>query len=328
LSIAHSLSEKELPCVHEHKPLLHNQHQHSHDEDEHSHSHHHHHHYEIHRPQQRRALLICVCLTTLMMVVEFGAGWFTGSLMLISDAIHMLSHAAALGISFLALLLAQKQTSDELPFGLYRVEILAALLNGISIAFFSIWIVYEGVGRMLHPVDIRGSELTVVALIGLAVNLTTAVILQRAGLEDLNTKSAFLHMLADTFSSVAIVIGGIIIYFTNWILIDPIMSMVVAGVVAKWSWGLLRDSTRILLERKPSHLSLQEIQDQLMGEIPEIRDVHDLHVWEITSQFVCASAHIVLDDMALKETQRIRSKVVDSLQHHFGIGHAVIQVEC
>lgn len=320
--MAHSLKETELPCLHEHKPLLDSHHSHDHDE------HHHHHQVDVHRPQQRRALLICVGLTTLMMIIEFAAGWFTGSLMLISDAIHMLSHAVALGTSFLAILLAHRRVSSRFSFKLYRIEILAALFNGIGLAGFSIWIVYEGVHRILQPVSILGSELTVVALVGLAVNLTTALILQRAGLEDLNTKSAFLHMLADTFSSIAIVIGGIAIYFTNWVIIDPILSIVVAGIVAKWSWGLLRDSTRILLERSPDGISPKEIETKLITDVPDIKDVHDIHVWEITSQFICLSAHVVLDNMMLDETHEIRYRVEEILQHHFGVGHMVIQFEC
>lgn len=321
--MSHSLKEQILPCSHEHKPIIHHTHEHG----EHEH-HQHSHEINVHRPQQRRALLICVVLTAVMMVVEFVAGYLTGSLMLVSDAIHMLSHATALGVSFLAVNLAHKKTSEHLPFGLYRVEILAALFNGIGLAGFSIWIVYEGIIRILNPVDILGPELTAVALIGLAVNLTTAVILQKAGLEDLNTKSAFLHMLADTFSSVAIVIGGIIISFTDWIIVDPILSMFVAVLVARWSWGLLRDSVLILLERKPDNVSVTEIQTELRTEFPTIKDIHDLHIWEITSQFVCLSAHIVLDDMKLSETQNIQLNIIEHLEHHFGIAHAVIQVEC
>lgn len=319
--MSHTLTQQVLPCSHEHKPIIHHSHAHGKHE-------HHTHEIDVHRPQQRRALLICVVLTAVMMVVEFVAGYLTGSLMLVSDAIHMLSHATALGVSLLAVVLAQKKTNDHLPFGLYRVEILAALFNGIGLAGFSIWIIYEGILRILNPVDILGPELTAVALIGLAVNLTTAVILQKAGLEDLNTKSAFLHMLADTFSSVAIVIGGVIISFTNWVIVDPILSMVVAVLVARWSWSLLRDSVLILLERKPDNVSISKIQTELKTEFPTIKDIHDLHIWEITSQFVCLTAHIVLDDMKLSETQRIRSSIIEHLEHHFGIAHAVIQVEC
>lgn len=321
--MSHTLTQQVLPCSHEHKPIIH----HSHEQGEQEH-HHHTHEISVHRPQQRRALFICVVLTAAMMVVEFIAGFFTGSLMLVSDAIHMLSHASALGVSLLAVILAQKKTSEHLPFGLYSVEILAAFINGIGLAGFSVWIVYEGVLRILNPVNILGPELTAVALIGLAVNLTTAVILQKSGLEDLNTKSAFLHMLADTFSSIAIVIGGVIISFTNWSIVDPILSMVVAVLVARWSYGLLRDSALILLERKPDNVNVAEIQNELRTKFPRIKDIHDLHIWEITSQFVCLSAHIVLDDMKLSETENIRLNIIQHLEHHFGIAHAVIQVEC
>lgn len=263
-----------------------------------------------------------------MMVVEFAAGILTGSLMLISDAVHMLSHAAALGTSFLALALAQRKTGPAFPYGLYRAEILAALANGLTLAGFTAWIVFEGVQRVLHPVAVSGAEVTVVAVVGLGVNLTTAVLLQRAGLDDLNTKSAFLHMIGDTLSSVAIVAGGVLIYFTGWRLVDPILSVVVAFVIARWSWGLLRDSTLILMERKPSHVDLAEVENKLVADIPEVRAVHDLHVWEITSQFVCLSAHVIVDDMSVKATEAIRESVNHLLEHDFGIGHAVIQLEC
>lgn len=326
--MSHSLAQNVFPCLHQHQPLLDEQNgsivrrvevgkdtYHSHERG-------------IHRPRQRRALFFCVLLTATMMVVEFAAGLFTGSLMLFSDAIHMLSHASALGVSFLAVLLAQRTTGDELPFGLYRVEILAALLNGIGLAGFSLWIMYEGVLRMLHPVAILGPAMTAVAFIGLAVNLATAVILSKSGLGDLNTKSAFLHMLADTFSSVAIVIGGIIISLTDWVLVDPLLSLVVAGVVVKWSWGLLRDSILVLLERRPDHLNWKDVQEKLRQEFPEIKNVHDPHVWEITSRLTCLSAHLVLEDMKLSEAHRIQLRAAEYLRQQFGIGHVVIQLEC
>ena len=233
-----------------------------------------------------------------------------------------------LGISFLAIRLAQRGASDELSFGLYRVEILAAFLNGIGLAGFSLWIMYEGVLRMLHPVAILGPAMTAVAFIGLVVNLATAVILRRAGLEDLNTKSAFLHMLADTFSSVAIIVGSIILSLTNWIIIDPLLSLVVAGVVVKWSWELLRDSILVLLERKPDHLNWREVQEKLRQEFAEIKNIHDSHIWEITSQLTCLSVHIVLEDMQLSEAHRLQTRIAEYLKRQFGIGHVVLQLEC
>jgi cobalt-zinc-cadmium efflux system protein len=325
--MSHSLEQKILPCLHAHRPLL-NELKESEAWGMESAEDAHHHELTIHRPQQRRALLFCILLTAVMMIVEFAAGWLTGSLMLISDAIHMLSHASALGISLFAVLLAQRATSDELPFGLYRIEILAALLNGLGLAGFSLWIMYESILRILHPVAILGSAMTAVALIGLTVNLITAVILRRSGLEDLNTKSAFLHMLADTFSSVAIVVGGLVLSFTDWVLIDPLLSLAVAGVVVKWSWDLLRTSTLILLERKPDHLHWRAIHAKLRQEFSEIKNIHDSHVWEITSQLTCLSAHIVLEDMQLSEAHRLQTRIAEYLKRQFGIGHVVLQVEC
>lgn len=326
--MSHSLAQNLLPCWHAHEPLLNTPKECVREKGEDENEARHTHAFTVHRPHQRRALLFCVLLTAVMMLVEFVAGWVTGSLMLMSDAIHMLSHATALGISFLAVVLAQRTTSDELPFGLYRIEILAALLNGVGLAGFSLWIIYESILRILHPVTILGPAMTAVALIGLAVNLVTAVILKRSGLEDLNTKSAFFHMLADTFSSVVIVVGGIILSLTHWTIIDPVLSLLVAGVVVKWSWGLLRDSTLILLERTPPHLNWHILQAQLMQKFPEIKNVHDPHVWEITSQLTCLSAHLVLDDVQLSEAHRLQVRISEYLRHQFGIGHVVLQLEC
>lgn len=263
-----------------------------------------------------------------MMVIEFVAGWMSGSLMLAGDALHMLSHVAALGISLMAIKLANRQCGDHLPYGLYRLEVLAALLNGLGLAAFSMWIVYEGIERLWNPVHISGHELVVVATLGLIVNVLTAVILFRAGMEDLNTKSAWLHMLADGASSVVVVLGAVVIVFTGWRAIDPLLSILVALVVGKWSWNLLHEALMILLERKPVHINLTELETHLLHAFPEIRDIHDLHVWEITSHYFCLSAHIVLDDMKLSDTQQVRAAVAEDLRKHFGIGHAVLQFEC
>ena len=327
-NIATAISRENRDCPHpqSHAPItsvlgLHHEHHH-HD------GHGHHGHSDSHRPRQRRALWLCLILTLIMMLIEIAAGWISGSLMLTSDAAHMFSHVAALGVSLMAIKLAHRECGDHLPYGLYRLEVLAALLNGLGLAGFSMWIVYEGVDRLLHPVSISGHELLVVAVLGLGVNVVTAVILFRAGLEDLNTKGAWLHMLADGVSSVVVVIGAIIIVFTGWRAIDPLLSILVALVVGKWAWGLLRDAVKILLERKPDHINLAELEGHLLREFPEIRDVHDLHVWEITSHYLCLSAHVVLDDVRLSETRRLRSAVADHLRNHFGIGHSVIQFEC
>lgn len=154
------------------------------------------------------------------------------------------------------------------------------------------------------------------------------MILFRSGLEDLNTKGAWLHMLADGMSSVVIVIGAVVIVITGWGAIDPLLSILVAAVVGKWSWGLLCDSVGILLERKPDNISLEELERHLLREFPEIRDIHDVHIWEITSHYICLSAHVILADVKLSDTQQIRVALAEHLRQRFGIGHAVIQFEC
>jgi cobalt-zinc-cadmium efflux system protein len=340
LNNAEFINRPPLECCHPntHAPIS-MSHGHGHHHDHHRHDGHHgrldenHHnpyYYNLtaHRPRQRRALLISLALTALMMVIEFAASWMTGSLMLTSDAVHMLSHAAALGVSLLAIMLARRQLGDHLPFGLYRIEVLAALVNGLSLACLSLWIIYEAVTRLLRPVNVTSHELIVVAALGLATNAVTAIILFRAGYEDLNTRGALLHMLADGFSSVIIVTGAVVMAYTGWAFIDPALSIVVSLIIGKWSWGLLRDSSLILLERKPDHVDLAEIERELLGEFLEIREVHDLHVWEITTHFLCLSAHIVLDDLRLSETQRVRAAIIERLRRRFGIAHAVIQFEC
>lgn len=309
-------------CAHDHHPLST-----GHAADDHDDHEHHHHHLHIARPKQRRALLICILLTGGMMITEFAASFFTGSLMLASDALHMLSHAGSLGVSLGAIYLSQRRSGTAFSFGLYRVEVLAALLNGLSLAVFCAWIIYESCLRIMNPAAILGAEMTVVALIGLAVNLLTAFILFRSGVEDLNTKSAFLHMLADTYSSVAIVLGGIVIVFTQWYVIDPLLSLIVAAMIARWSWGLLRDSTLILLERSPRAISVDLLETELRG-IAGVHEIHDLHVWEITSQYVCLSAHVVLDDLPLSATGPLRVTISDRLRERFGISHTALQFEC
>lgn len=189
---------------------------------------------------KERALLICIIITVLVMLLEFWVGELAGSLMLISDGFHMLSHAASLLVTLSALLLARKWKSrkegDSLP------ELIGALINGAGLIFFTVFIVLESLERLEHPEQIDLLNTFAVAVLGLMINLTTALILGISGVEDLNTRSAYLHMLADTFSSVVILLGLVIIHFTGWLFIDPVLSLVVAFVIAKWAYGLFRET--------------------------------------------------------------------------------------
>jgi cobalt-zinc-cadmium efflux system protein len=167
-----------------------------------------------------------------------------------------------------------------------------------------------------------------VALAGLAINVATAWLLHRSGASDLNTRSALLHMIADLMSSVVIVVGGATIWLTGWVVLDPLLSLIIAAVVAKWSLGLLKASALVLLESQPAHLSQEQVEAALLGGFPQIKELHDLHVWEITSHFVCLSVHVVVEDTSLSDAQRLRCGISDFLRERYGIGHTVIQMEC
>ena len=186
------------------------------------------------------ALSLCILITVIMMVFEFVVGYRYGSLMLVSDGFHMLSHAGSLAISLLALVLSRRWKSDS--GGESIPELLAALINGVGLVAFTVFIVRESIARMAAPESIELFQTAIVACFGLFINLLTALILSKSGVEDLNSRSAYLHMLADTFSSVAILVGLLIIRFTGWMIIDPILSLIVAFVIAKWAWQLFRDA--------------------------------------------------------------------------------------
>lgn len=259
-----------------------------------------------------------------MMIVETVGGYLFGSLMLHSDAIHMFSHAAALGVSYAAILLASRQRSESYSYGLFRIEILGAFLNGILLIFFTVWIVYEAIHHIAHPEPILVKEMFIVAVLGLFVNLGTAVILYRSGVEDLNTKSAFLHMLGDTLSSIGIVVGAGVVWLTGWTIIDPILSVLIALVIGRWAYSLLRDSIRILMERKPNEIDLDEVKESMRARSPEEVEIEDLHVWEITSQYVCLSARLEVKGMSVQEASQLRIALADELRDRFGIAHATL----
>ena len=281
---------------------------------------------EGHRPRQRRALALSMGLTVAMMGAEVVGGVLFGSLMLLSDAIHMLSHAVSLAISYLAIWTAARPRTSRSHYGLYRAEILGSLANGLGMFVLSGWIVFEAIERLGAPVAVHGREMMAVAILGLVVNAVTALILARSGAEDLNTKSALMHMLADLFSSVVIVCGAVALIFTGWTWLDPALSMLVAVLVLWWGFGLVRESASILLERAPRGVDPGVVQEALVTA-EGVQDVHDLHVWEITSGYVCLTAHVVIDDAPLSETEPLRAALCELLWRRFRVAHVTLQME-
>lgn len=285
-------------------------------------------HAQGHRPVSRRRLLLSMALTGAMMVVEVVAGLLTGSLALVSDAGHMFTHFFALGISYFAIRIASMPAGPAKSFGLYRAEVLAALFNGIFLAAATVIIAYESVVRFFHPVPIAGAEMMGVAVLGLLVNLVSAGLLWNVSQGDLNVRSAYFHMLGDTLSSVAVVAGAGVIMATGFVQIDPILSAVIAIVIGIWSWRLLAQSVRILMEVTPPGVDLPALEQALREADPAVLGVHDLHVWEITSGMLSMTAiAVVRAGVSVHDATHLMEDFREIARDKFHIGHAIIQVE-
>jgi cobalt-zinc-cadmium efflux system protein len=279
------------------------------------------------RSYERKRLLITIILTGMMMVGEVVGGIFSGSLALLSDAGHMLTHSFALLVSFLAILYACRPATKEKSFGFYRAEILAALFNGITLLVITGFILWEAYKRILNPKPINEVEMFIVAIVGLVVNITTALILWKASRESLNVRSAFIHMLGDTGSSVGVVIGAVIIYFTGFYIIDAIFSVIIAVLILIWSVSLIRDSVRILMESTPKNININELKQNLILNVDKVKNIHDIHVWEITTGMYCMTAHILIEDMSVNETHTVLDNLNHFLAENYNILHPIIQFE-
>lgn len=260
-----------------------------------------------------------------MMVAEIVTGWFTHSLALISDGVHMFTHAFALGLSWAAIIVAARPASDNKTFGYYRIEVVAAFANGITVLLSAVWIVVEAVGRLINPEPVQLGATLAVAVLGLVINLVTGAILLRADQENLNVRSAFLHMLTDALSSVAIIIGLVVIHFTQWHVIDPLIALAVAVVITRWSWSLLSESVHILMEGSP--LEIDKIKAHVKSNFPEVEDFHDVHVWQISQRFNCLTAHVQVHREYSQDGPAVIARVAQSLKDKFGIGHTTLQLE-
>jgi cobalt-zinc-cadmium efflux system protein len=284
-------------------------------------------HLHNYRSYERKRLIAAIILTSTMMVGEIVGGLISGSLALLSDAGHMLTHAFALLVSFLAILYARRPATNEKSFGFYRAEVLAALFNGITLIIITGFIVWESYKRILNPRPIASKEMIIIAVIGLVVNIVTAMILWEASRQSLNIRSAFIHMIGDTGSSVAVVIGAVIIYFTGLNRIDSIFSILIAILILIWSFSLIRDSVRILMESTPKNINVTELKNKLISVIHEVKDTYDIHVWEITTGIYCMTAHMVIEDMNVSQTDNLLTEINHFLEEEYNIIHPIIQLE-
>jgi cobalt-zinc-cadmium efflux system protein len=272
----------------------------------------------------RRRLKAALILTLVFMGVEIAGGLLSRSLALLADAGHMASDAGALALSLFAFWLSSKPRSLRRTFGWYRFEIFAALLNGLSLWLAAGIIVWEAFRRVRAPLDIKTGPMLLVAAAGLAVNFLVAGILHRSRHESLNTKGAYLHVIGDTLGSIGVISAGILIRATGWKIVDPIVSVLLCGLIAWSGVRLVREAFHILMEGTPDHLNLEEIRAGLAG-ISGVRDIHDLHIWTVTSGFVALTVHLAVDDPG--EASTVLEAARGLLAGRFKLPHSTIQIE-
>jgi cobalt-zinc-cadmium efflux system protein len=263
-------------------------------------------------------------LTGAFLVVEAVGAWFTGSLALAADAGHMLTDVGGLALALFAIWIAARPPTPEKTFGYYRAEILASVVNALLLLVAAGWILVEAYQRLLAPREVLGGPMMAVAGLGLAVNLLGAWLLRRGAGESLNIRAAYLEVLADALTSLAVLAAAAVVTVTGWTVADPLASAVIALLIVPRTWRLLRQAVNILLEGVPAHLELGEIEAAMLA-VPGVRRVHDLHVWTLTSGREAMSAHVVVDDPA--DSERLLDELHRVLHARFGIDHTTIQLD-
>ena len=280
------------------------------------------------RTIQRRALWIALGANGGFLVAEVIGGIAFGSLALLADAAHMLSDVAGLVIALIAQQLLDRPATARHSFGLQRAEVLGAQANGLALLAASGWIVFEAIQRVGDPTDVDGGGLFVVATLGLAVNVGSAVILRRAQGQSLNMRGAFIHMVVDAAGSAGAVVTAIAVlgWNANWV--DPVMSILIAALVLWSAWALLRGTIHVLLEGTPSGVRPDDVEAALTAD-DDVEAVHHLHVWTIASDVPALSAHVVLTgERTLHDAQEATARLKDLLEERFGIEHATLELEC
>jgi len=291
--------------------------------------------HHIHQPIQadnraydstQSRMLIVLLITSVVMIAEIIGGLLANSLALLSDAGHMLTDILALSLSIIAMRFAQKPPTTSKTFGFYRLEILAAFFNGIVLLCISFYIFYEAYQRLVHPEEIKGLFMLVVAAIGLLANGIGIIILRKSALRNLNVKSAFFHMVGDTISSVGVIVGGLVILYTGWYIVDSLIGVFIGMLILRGAYSLVRESIDIFLEATPKDINVEKMLDDL-HKIEGVKEVHHLHLWTITSGIYAMSAHVLIEDLLTSRSAQILKEIETLLQGKYSMEHTTIQFE-
>jgi cobalt-zinc-cadmium efflux system protein len=272
-----------------------------------------------------RSLGWAALLTGGFMVAEAVAGILSGSLALIADAGHMLADAASLALAWLAIWMSRKPADQRRTYGSHRFQVLAAYSNGLTLFFIAIAVTWEAVGRLREPTQVLGGPMLVVAILGLAVNVVAFLVLHGGESKDLNVKGAILHVVGDMLGSVAAMVAAVVILWTGWTPIDPLLSVLVAVIILRSAWFLVRESGHILLEGAPDHLDIDQIRSDLETAIPGVENVHHVHAWSLTQDKPMLTLHARVVDLSDGEhiTHAIRLRLLE----RYGVDHVTVQIE-
>jgi cobalt-zinc-cadmium efflux system protein len=285
---------------------------------------HHHSAHAVHAEDGKKSLILALVITGCWFLIELAGGLYANSLALLADAAHMLTDLAALSLSLVALKISSRPATQEKTYGYLRAEILAALANGIFLILIAAFIFYESYERFGSPPKVKSTPMVVIAVTGLMANLVTARLLYHTRRENLNLRGAFLHVLSDTLGSVGAILAGILMMIRQWYMADPVVSVIVGGLILYGAWKLVAESVDILLESTPRHLNVADILGDLQG-MSDVASVHDLHVWSIASEITAMSCHIVL--RSTEDAGQALAAASLLMREKYGIEHTTIQIE-
>jgi len=289
----------------------------------HAHSHGHHDGHAHHRERGQRGLLVALGLTGAIFLVEVAGALAGGSLALLADAGHMLTDVAALGLALFAGWMAARPARGRRTFGWQRAEILAALANGVVLVLIAAATMFEAISRLSDPPAVSGGITLVVAAVGLTFNLLSGAVLMRAG-SGLNVRAATRHVLADAAASFGVIVAAVLILAFGWQAADPIASLAIAVLILTSAWAIVREAVDVLLEAAPAGIDVERM-GQAMAHVDGVVEVHDLHVWTVTSGFAAVAAHMTVEPGA--EPSLVRRRTAEMLRNHFGVEHSTLQVE-
>jgi cobalt-zinc-cadmium efflux system protein len=275
----------------------------------------------------QKPLLIALAITLVVMIAEFVGGLLANSLALLSDAGHMLADVLALLLSIVAFRVSSRPPTNKTTFGFYRLEIFAAQINGGALVFLSLFIFYEAYLRLLQPEPVKSVLMMTVAVVGLVANIASARVLHASSKKNLNVKAAFLHIVGDLLSSIGVIVGGIIIFFTKWFIIDPILSLMIGLIILKGAYSVVKETATVLLEAVPKHIDLAKLIREVEA-MEGVKSFHDVHVWTITSGLYALSAHVQIQDQQISESARIMEVIQERLTQRYHINHTTLQLEC